>query len=200
MPRKRKSAGCLITKAQGFDLQMTVPPLVRNYFGAVMMAAFGAIAIWRWSESGSYFFALLSLRDLLAAKFFISRPDAEKSDGFFLSALAYFSSALPLFYSAVSDVSRFQLLAGEALIILGFLLVTLATIELADRFGIAPAKRGDRCTSGVYGYLSHPMYMGYFTAELGLVLLAPQNTALFVLSTSLYALRASRETTVLRED
>lgn len=163
-----------------------------------MMAAFGLIALWRWSESGSYFFILLALRDFVAAKFFATRTEAREKEKPIFSALAYISTALPLCYSAESDATRFQLLAGESLVIFGFLLVTLATIELAHRFGIAPVSRGSICKSGVYAYLAHPMYTGYILAEMGLVVVAPHNLPLFVLSTSLYVWRALRESAFLR--
>ena len=88
-------------------------------------------------------------------------------------------------------------MTSEIFVAVGFLIVTLATIELGQRLGVSPAKRGEVCSSGVYRYLNHPMYVGYALAELGVVLLNPQNAGFFAISISLYILRARAESCIL---
>ena len=63
--------------------------------------------------------------------------------------------------------------------------------------GVAPAKRGDVCLTGIYKITRHPMYIGYFIAELGNVALNPFNAIIFVVSIAGYILRAKRESKIL---
>lgn len=168
------------------------------YMGAVVMLGFSAWAGWRWFHTGLLFFLLLLVRDVVAAWFLVTRrPNmAEMSVGR-AEWLAYLSCALPLFYFAPTHSHGFavSLLAG-LLPIAGFTLATVALFDLGESFGISPANRG-RIGSGIYQKLSHPMYLGYVVAELGLVLLNPVNVVIWCTSIALYYSRALRELAVL---
>ncbi len=170
---------------------------LRSFAGAAVMAAFGFIAIFRFSTTGLVFFLLFAVRDFIAAYFFAQRKAPSRTASPSMTILSYVSSAFPLFYRGYS-LDAPSRVATELLAIGGFLLVTLATIELADRMGVSPAKRGDACVTGVYRYLSHPMYVGYAIAELGLVIANPANLVVYFVSVTLYAVRACAEHMVLR--
>jgi len=146
------------------------------------------------------FFGLTTLRDFAAAYFLLIRhPDQihERKWLGFNDVLAYGSSALPLtYFSSVSDPSAGLWIATQFLVIIGFALATLALLELGSSFGISPARRRS-IASGVYRYMSHPMYAGYIISEVGFVLLNPANVFLFVLSVCLYWRRAGAEKRVL---
>jgi len=126
------------------------------------MATFGALALYRWIDSGMLFFGLLSLRDGLACYYFNSETGARSTIvlGSVASILSFDCTSVILFFSKPKCIygGGFVL---NFLSITGFLLATLATIELGDRFGVSPAARGQRCQTGVYKWLGHPMYTGY---------------------------------------
>lgn len=158
------------------------------------MAAFAVIAFGRWFKTGFLFFALVAARDCFATYFLIFRRSQRgpKTD-IWKMAVAYLSSALPLIYmrgnmnSAISNV----------LMISGFALSTVALLELGSSFGVAPANRGFVKT-GVYRYLSHPIYVGYGIAEAGAVASNPQNIAIFGVSAALYLFRGHLESKQLQ--
>jgi len=142
-------------------------------------------------------------RDVLAAGFLLTRRPSVGAKvtgtrGRGLAMLAYVSSAIPLFYfGPVGEVSPGLRLASDFLIIGGYALATLALIELGRSFGVSPANRG-WVASGVYRWTSHPMYVGYAMAELGLVFLNQWNAGIFVISSGLYFFRATVELRVFR--
>ena len=177
-------------------MKKSVRETVGNLSGASMMLGFGAVAIFRWSHTGAWFFALMALRDLLAAYFFVVRKPAKNVDQSHVVLISYLSSALPLFYQFSSAASTTVITVCQTIATLGFLLVTLATIELSDSLGVSPANRGDVCTTGVYRFVSHPMYLGYAIAEASFVIVDPKNWVLFVTSMALYWWRAHRESAI----
>lgn len=165
-----------------------------GWIGSSVMLVFSAIAVWRWSHAGLIFFALTGLRDLLAAWFLLIRnPNRVAGRNNFASLLAYASSALPLMYlSPSASTSPITETVAICLAIVGYALATLALIELGPSFGISAANR-EKVTSGVYHWISHPMYLGYVIAESGAVVLDSRNLYLFALSAVLYVFRASLE-------
>jgi protein-S-isoprenylcysteine O-methyltransferase Ste14 len=167
-----------------------------GWIGAVILTGFAGIAFFRWTSSGFLFFALLVLRDLSCAWFFISRRQrislispGERQ----VEAIAYLSCAIPLLYMpAATHTFVNVLMASDLLSIVGFAISTVALFELGGSFGVVAANRGGVRT-GLYRYLSHPMYAGYVLAEFGFVLVEPRNIFLFSLSVFLYLLRARQE-------
>jgi len=100
-------------------------------------------------------------------------------------------------YLGSIDASRFLFLSADLLSIAGFLIVVFATLELGKSIGISPANRG-LVRTGIYARFRHPMYLGYVISEIGMVLLNPLNIALFIVSLSLYSLRAKFENKFLQ--
>jgi protein-S-isoprenylcysteine O-methyltransferase Ste14 len=167
--------------------------------GALFMGVFAALAGWRWYQTGSLFFVFLVFRDLLLSALFLFRKDAAAKGSKREAALAYASTILPLFYIApVAKVPVWTALGSDIIFIVGFLIATLAAIELGQRMGVSPALRGQVCKSGVYRLFKHPMYAGYVIAESGWVLLNPVNAVIFGLSAAGYYLRTQAENKVLR--
>ena len=105
---------------------------------------------------------------------------------------------MPLLYLNPTTEIRGLFFFSSLLSILGFLLVTFATLELGSSIGISPAHR-EIVKSGVYRYIKHPMYTGYIISEAGLALLNPLNGILLALSTLLYFIRAKSENLILSE-
>lgn len=167
-----------------------------NYLGFAIMFGFGAIAFYRWYQSQLLFFLLLVLRDFVAAYFFLKRTEAKDKSGNFMAVVSYISSTIPLLYFGPEQFNSKLILYSNLLAIGGFLLVTLATIELGSSIGVSPARR-ILITSGVYKWLRHPMYVGYGISELGMALINPLNVGVFTFSASLYFVRASSEKRIL---
>ena len=167
---------------------------LRGKSGALLMLAFAIFSGYRWTASGDMFFILLMIRELTAVFFFLRRRAALAQSSKLVSMLSYFSSALPLFYLApLGSASVFLISISHLFSIVGFLIATLATLELGNRMAVSPAVRGERCRSGVYRYFRHPMYTGYVLAEFGLVLSNPMNLLLFAASIAGYWLRSKKE-------
>lgn len=167
-----------------------------KYFGSIMMFGFGLLALYRWQQTHLIFFLLLVLRDFVAGYFFLKRESAQLTSGKLVSLVAYLSSAMPLLYFGPDHATREMLLASDILAIVGFLFVALATIELGTSLGISPAKRS-LVKSGIYKWVSHPMYVGYALSELGMLLISNFNTCIFLASSSLYLVRAIHENRIL---
>ncbi|MBI4369691.1 MAG: hypothetical protein HY547_05640 [Elusimicrobia bacterium] len=173
----------------------------KSLAGALAMACFAFLSMSHWWKNGSIFFLLLFFKNFLFAIFLISRKAAIERHGLGVELLAYISAGLPLFYMAApnSQPSNAVIFAINSMSLTGFLVATLAVIELGTLLGVAPAVRGARIRSGVYAYFRHPMYSGYVLAELGWVLLDLANLPIFVLSLSLYCLRAHYEERLFRQ-
>jgi len=167
-----------------------------KYFGLILMVGFGAIAIFRWHQTHLIFFLLLALRDFLAGYFFMKRTPAKLKAGHLVSIMSYVSTAMPLIYLPPTVDIKALLLASDLLAIVGFSIVTLATIELGTSLGISPAQR-EYVSSGIYKWIKHPMYLGYGIAELGLAMINPINISIWVMSSSLYFWRKRTEQNLL---
>lgn len=167
-----------------------------KYLGSIMMFGFGLLALYRWQQTHLIFFLLLVLRDFVAGYFFLKRESAQVTSGKLVSFIAYLSSAMPLLYFGPDHATKEILLASDILAIIGFLFVALATIELGTSIGISPAKRS-LVKSGIYKWVSHPMYLGYVLSELGMSLININNVIIFALSVFLYSLRGKLESKIL---
>ena len=168
--------------------------------GAIFMALFGGLSAWRWAATGSLFFALLVFRDFIMSYFFLKRKSALRMTSGMPVALSYLSTLLPLFYQSPAIlVSEGGAIAANILFLSGFLLFTLATIELGSRVGISPALRDSVCRSGVYRIFRHPMYAGYMIAEAGWVIINPANSLLFVTCAGCYFFRMKAEDLCLKQ-
>jgi len=86
---------------------------------------------------------------------------------------------------------------ADPLSLVGAFLSTWAIIDLGRRFGVAPAKRGDICRTGLYRWFRHPIYLGYALVELGGMLLNRSNLPIFILSMGLLVLRAHMENKIV---
>ena len=171
----------------------------RRYAGSLIMFSFAAIALVRWNSTGELFFLVLSFRDLIASYFLAKRDKAQIEGTKMMAILAYISSGLPLFYFSAPFGMEVKLhgLIADLLTIIGFLIVTWATIDLGTKLGVSAAKRGDKCTKGLYMRVGHPMYWGYAIAQIGWIVINSWNGAIYIVSITLFILRASYENKVL---
>ncbi|WP_127718229.1 isoprenylcysteine carboxylmethyltransferase family protein [Halobacteriovorax sp. HLS] len=176
-----------------------IKPDYKKYIGSLIMFGFASISITRWTQSGELFFLVLSFRDLIASYFLAKRESAEIKSTKMMSMIAYISSGLPLIYlSAPYGLElRIYRLGADLLTIIGFLIVTWATIDLGTKLGVSPAKRGEKQTQGMYRFFNHPMYLGYGIAQLGWLLVNKFNINIYLISILLFILRAKDENRIL---
>jgi protein-S-isoprenylcysteine O-methyltransferase Ste14 len=83
---------------------------------------------------------------------------------------------------------------GLALLLVGTAVAIAAKLSLNRSFGLAPANRGVQ-RQGVYVFVRHPMYLGYFLAQGGFLLLnpTPRNLAVYAFSWIIQVARILRE-------
>ncbi len=165
-----------------------------GWLGAMIMCLLVALAVYRLQRSGLLYFALLLVREVLAVWFFLTRRPPEGTKGTWkVKGLVYGSAILPLcYFGQAGAVAPAFLLWNSLLAIVGFTISTLALLELGQSFGVTPANRGIVKT-GIYRYVSHPMYVGYWIGETGMVLLNPVNFGIWICSASLYLVRMRLE-------
>lgn len=172
----------------------------KKYIGSLIMLGFAIVSITRWTQSGELFFLVLSFRDLIASYFLARRENAEIKSSKTMASIAYLSSGIPLLYFSAPlglELRAYRLIA-DLLTIVGFLIVTLATIDLGTKLGVSPAKRGKKQTKGLYRLFSHPMYLGYAIAQLGWILINKSNIILYGISILLMIIRAKKENEILK--
>lgn len=84
---------------------------------------------------------------------------------------------------------------------LGMAISLSAKLQLRRSFGIVAANRGLK-TTGLYGTVRHPMYLGYFVLYIGMIMLnfSSWNVLLLIVWTSLQIVRIHAEETILSRD
>jgi protein-S-isoprenylcysteine O-methyltransferase Ste14 len=84
--------------------------------------------------------------------------------------------------------------AGLGLLVVGTAVAIAAKISLNRSFGLAPANRGVQ-RQGVYVFVRHPMYLGYFLSQAGFLLLNPtrRNLAVYACGWTVQIARLLRE-------
>ena len=171
-------------------------------FGGCFMFLCGLFAFARWLIYGELFFLLFCLKDTMTAYFFFKRKKSLIQSSSGLAVVAYASTAFPFFYFPSSNglETPFMYLMANLFTITGFSIAAWAVIDLGDKFGISPAKRGDKCVQGIYRIISHPMYWGYAIAQLGWIFINPLNIPLYIFSMILFMIRAKSETKTLVRD
>lgn len=167
--------------------------------GSLVMLCFGVISFYRFYTTGLIFFLLMVFRDVLAAWFLFTRNEKNSDYSSKVNAgIAYLSSAIPLFYFNGMTNSVTLITFASIISVAGFLLSTLALIELGKSFGVSPANRGQIFT-GVYRITNHPMYFGYVISEFSFLILNPANIIIYIVSITLYFYRSKREELVFEE-
>lgn len=163
------------------------------------MLTFGVISFLRWRTSGELFFLLLFFRDSIAAFFLVRREKAQASGSNLIAGIAYLSSGLPLFYfSAPYGIeTKLVKLSADLLAIVGFLIISWATIDLGTKLGVSPAKRGEKVTKGLYRLVNHPMYLGYAIAQFGWLFINNWNAPIYIISIMLFLIRSKQENKII---
>ena len=117
------------------------------------------------------YLVLLLISEGIVVILLLIRKSAEYISNSFKDWLVSFSgSFLPLLISGGG--TPFLPKVGVALIFMGLLIHIGAKVCLFRSFGIVPANRGVK-VNGLYAYVRHPMYAGYFLTHIGYLIAAP---------------------------
>ena len=147
-----------------------------NFFGA---SIFIVLFIF-WGASffqGNYelIFLFKSFKALIIAILFAIRINPSVVVKNRLKIISYASTLLPFLYFTNGDcnanINYNSIL--NAIFIFGECLSVTGIITLGQSFGISPAKR-KLIHYGIYRYLRHPIYTGYFVTELCLLISYPE--------------------------
>jgi protein-S-isoprenylcysteine O-methyltransferase Ste14 len=114
-------------------------------------------------------------------------------------ALAFAGTMAPLL--ARPGAEPLSQAGGLTFLVIGTTVAIAAKLSLNRSFGLAPANRGVR-RRGVYVFVRHPMYLGYFIAQAGFLQLNPtwQNLAVYACAWALQIARMLREEAWLLAD
>lgn len=149
------------------------------------------------SRPSSVFFLTFTV---IVIVFVLLRPvPKEASMSLYDWMIAMFGTFLPTLFRSLPgahDIMFFQLMQ-----VIGILISLTGLISLNKSFGLVAANRGIK-TSGIYKYIRHPLYMGYFvsyTAFWGQNITL-QNTGILVLWIMFEILRIFAEEEFLSKD
>jgi len=86
----------------------------------------------------------------------------------------------------VNSETAFLPQAGLVVLMIGFVLHVGAKLALRRSMGVVPADRGVK-TLGLYGFVRHPMYLGYMIVHIGFLVAAPSlwNAAVYAVTWAL---------------
>jgi len=166
--------------------------LVLNYVRTVLVSPESSLP---WIRDAFYLTYLLIALALLAIRNRAKTFTARRIE----YAYTIIGFCAPLLFQ-LAPSNGLLLLAGS-LEVIGLLLVVGAFVSLNRSFGLAPENRGIK-TSGAYGIVRHPMYLGYLLAEAGFVFdnFSYYNLAILSISALFLVLRLKAEERLLQAD
>jgi protein-S-isoprenylcysteine O-methyltransferase Ste14 len=126
----------------------------------------------------------------------IRKPTDQISNNFWDWLIAFSGSFFPLLIGKGGEPLMFQL--GLFFILFGMSIHVGAKLSLFRSFGLVPADRGIK-VKGLYSFVRHPMYAGYFLSHLGYFFAAPsfRNLAVYICCWLFLLLRIFAEEKVL---
>lgn len=119
--------------------------------------------------------------------------------------IALLSTLLATFYFLFIDLKPGPVLAPMIIVTMlqsaGIGLQLWAKVTLGRSFGLLPANKGI-VVGGPYGWVRHPIYLGYFITHVGFLLgsWSPTNALLFSVLYAFQFIRISREEALLMRD
>jgi len=145
---------------------------------------------------------LLAISECLPVVLILIRKPGEMTREAFPWIVAFLGTAAPLLVRPATG--GFALLPEAmlaTLTVVGVCINISAKLALWRSFGLAPANRGVR-VGGPYRLVRHPMYLGYFVAQVAFLLgnFTPANLFKYLLAWSMQVLRIREEEKFLMRD
>lgn len=143
---------------------------------------------------------LIGVSEFLAIFFILIRKPGEIATTPYPLAIAFVGSAMPLLITPAGEtLAPLGLTSGMVLIGLGINIS--AKLSLNRSFGLVAANRGVK-VGGAYRFVRHPMYLGYFVAQVGFLLSAFSwtNLAIYIAAWCAQVLRIVEEEKFLSQD
>jgi protein-S-isoprenylcysteine O-methyltransferase Ste14 len=184
---------------------MTPVSYRRAALSAGLVLLFGAFAyanFARWQHTGRPVgLGAVALEGFTALLFVVRRPPRLTSGRTLAWLAAPVGSFAMLFARPIAHPHEGPFALFEVTQIVGFAVVLLALGALGRSFGIVAANRGVK-TAGLYGWVRHPAYAGYFVSYLGYVCESPsiRNLLLLLVATSAQLVRIDEEERLLAGD
>jgi protein-S-isoprenylcysteine O-methyltransferase Ste14 len=145
-------------------------------------------------------FVLLTISELLAAYLIITRKPGEIMVSPYACAIAFAGTGMPLLVRPVGE-ALVPTSVTTAFMVLGLGINISAKIFLNRSFGVVAANRGIK-RGGPYRVVRHPMYLGYFTAQIGFLMgsFTLYNLLIYAAAWALQILRIREEERLLMQD
>lgn len=176
--------------------------LVEKAVLAVLFSFFAARMVGSFMATGAYISLIFLVNEAVILGFVLFRHKAKAiSLRPFDWAIASGGTLLPLLAVASSGTPILPLEFCAAIIMTGFAVHLLAKLSLRRSFGVVAANRGVK-QSGLYRIVRHPMYLGYFISQVGLLLAGPNliNVTVITLAWAFQIMRIASEERILKED
>jgi protein-S-isoprenylcysteine O-methyltransferase Ste14 len=164
-----------------------------NVLLALMYGAFAYIHLLNYAKTGRLSVLLIVLVETLILVFALVRSDPS---GTWHSWKTWVTTVggtfLPLLLRPVDGAS--DILAGNLVQLVGFILQVAAVLALNRSFGLLPAHRGVK-TGGLYRWVRHPLYSAYALANIGYIVNHPSawNITVFAFAIAFQVLRIRNE-------
>jgi protein-S-isoprenylcysteine O-methyltransferase Ste14 len=177
--------------------------VVARVCAALMLSIFSYAAILHWrADPGRITLLLLVIAECFTVGLSLFTRVPVRRDW---TPFAYICSMGATYYFLAVQLGPGVALApecvGAALQVAGIGWQMFAKISLRRSFGILPANRGV-VSAGAYRFVRHPMYLGYFIADVGFLLsnFGVQNVVVYAIQFALQAGRIAREERLLGND
>lgn len=154
---------------------------LEKYIMAIVFAFFAYRMIIAFFETGSPV-TLLYMADQLVVLVFILIRRAPKEMSLRVGdwLVGFGGTLLAILISPPSGTPLVPVILVIGLLALGFTIHVAAKFALRRSFGIVAANRGIKA-SGPYRIVRHPMYLGYFVSQIGILLAGPTIQNIFVI-------------------
>ena len=156
------------------------------------------VRLWpdTFAEVKPYLLLLLISETFVFVLIIIRRPTENISISFRDWFIAFSGTLFPLLVSKGGE--PFMPRLGLFLLLYGLFMHIGAKFSLFRSFGVVPANRGVK-VKGLYAFIRHPMYAGYFFTHLGFLVAAPSfwNFIVYICTWGLYLSRIFAEERLL---
>lgn len=191
------------TAAPAVSLQDALVEFAARGATVFLLGVFAFAALHRWlADTSRITLLLIVVTESLTVGFALFSRTPRRRDW---SPVALFSSIAATFYFLFIQLDTGTRIVSEAfgasLQAAGLLWQIYAKCSLRAAFGLLPAHRGI-VTRGAYRVVRHPIYLGYFVADIGFLLVnfGPRNCALYLGLFTLLAVRILQEERLLSGD